>query len=1388
PCRSTADPRAGGTGTCSPYCTGPGEPIINCVCNTNPDQTTGYPLSDCQASKPCTGPNIPEGCTPTCTPDSGGSVSQNTCFCTNTNHPTGCRCPIDSSQLAGIPIERCACRDIGDSRAGSQTIGAQCPITRVCQVNDDLTTPCLCSSDFSGVGCTCTSTYSQDGCVCDLLSTTYDPTECLATKTCTGGNFTDPTPSGCTPPNCSLTIQTFKCNCKNGFDPVGCTCPSSGLDLTGISPQACACRQIDDIRQGTTCPITRKCKLGSVETDCLCSGSYSGVGCICSIDYHPQNCICDEISGTELEFEECKASKKCIGDSNPEGCTPDCEATTEQTVATDSCMCKSYDHSPQGCKCPPDWSQLIRIPTSRCQCVEGDIRSTSSGGLLCPSYCTQQYHYQSCTCSLDNSTDLGIQECRVIKLCTGGTFTDPTPYGCKITECKVSNQEYACICNDQIHPDGCITTCTAPSDTSVTEDSCICSTANHPIGCRCPDSVEQLVGIPAAQCPCRSMNDPRQGTLCPRYCTEEVHPPECICNEYRFNSFTPINCNFSKVCDINNEPQHCQPLCNESSSNPETCICNQDYSPSGCRCAQGEYLTGLPNTTCPCVEGDVRAGTGVCPSLCTIQQHPQDCTCPIDDKQFTLEQCRATKICTTGNSPQNYRPLGCSIGQCTAADQNYGCICTSTFHPPGCTCPTVLEELQVLEISMCPCVEKDKRNLCPADCTSSNYQTNNCLCNSDDQSYDLEVCRKAKICSSQNIPEGCTPTCQDGEFPETHNCVCAGSDTVCQQGRQPCTGQSYSGLIPLGCYEVGCSPSQPQDCICVPGSDQIGCSCSKESYPQSCYCGNLQSYDLSTDQCYALKVCTQLDWPPGCTDYCTYDSDLTVLKGSCFCNGFDHSPTGCLCPSYDLLNDQTPTDRCPCLPSGDPRAGSQTVGAQCPPYCQFADYPPNCVCDPRADNSYPYEECLASKPCTGGTFTDPTPTGCTPVACESSTQGFACICTSLNSPLGCTHNCTTGSNPTINNPCMCTTTDHPSDCTCSTTGDELDGIPNGQCACLPSGGPRANGICPAYCAQGSLTLDCQCDTKSESYPPEICLQDKLCKYDLVHQSEDDCQCVANDPRAGQACPVTEDCISGTLNPQDRGCFCTDSYQPNDCTCSSTVHPPDSYCLCDEHEDALYDLTTCRSSKTCTALDIYNNPYPPGCTPYCADDSSSEPPTNCVALDCQQYSTSSACKCNSYFHPVGCQCSSDYSDQQCTCGVIQQADMSLEQCKKNKMCVGDNNPEFCTPLCTSADSGPVDIGSCFCTDAFNPAGCICSKDPEMLLTVSQATCICVENDWRSECGGPPLCLPNNYQPNNCICTSFESPNECTCPSDGQDQTGITTAFCSCLAAGNPREEC
>ncbi|KAA6365982.1 MAG: hypothetical protein EZS28_038491, partial [Streblomastix strix] len=157
--------------------------------------------------------------------------------------------------FSGIPKEICPCLAQGDDIRG----GNICPVTRFCGYKDKLNTHCLCSYKFSEDGCTCTQDYNPDGCICDTNpAASYDPTACLATKLCTGGDFIDPTPAGCIPIDCQSSDQAFKCNCKPKNDPVGCTCPSNPLELIGISPQACVCRQIDDIRQGTTCPITRK--------------------------------------------------------------------------------------------------------------------------------------------------------------------------------------------------------------------------------------------------------------------------------------------------------------------------------------------------------------------------------------------------------------------------------------------------------------------------------------------------------------------------------------------------------------------------------------------------------------------------------------------------------------------------------------------------------------------------------------------------------------------------------------------------------------------------------------------------------------------------------------------------------------------------------------------------------------------------------------------------------------------------------------------------------------------------------------------------------------------------------------------------------------------------
>ncbi|KAA6385478.1 MAG: hypothetical protein EZS28_018995, partial [Streblomastix strix] len=74
------------------------------------------PLFSFHALKTCIQDNIPKGCTPLCTIDSNSTIElQDSCFCNQDSHPTNCRCPVDSSQLEGIPTEQCQCID-DDSR------------------------------------------------------------------------------------------------------------------------------------------------------------------------------------------------------------------------------------------------------------------------------------------------------------------------------------------------------------------------------------------------------------------------------------------------------------------------------------------------------------------------------------------------------------------------------------------------------------------------------------------------------------------------------------------------------------------------------------------------------------------------------------------------------------------------------------------------------------------------------------------------------------------------------------------------------------------------------------------------------------------------------------------------------------------------------------------------------------------------------------------------------------------------------------------------------------------------------------------------------------------------------------------------------------------------
>ncbi|KAA6391801.1 MAG: hypothetical protein EZS28_012673, partial [Streblomastix strix] len=406
-------------GACPPYCTGPGQPNTNCICDT--DQTTGYLLSDCQASKVCTEADPPIGCTPTCTiPYGPVMVPQDSCFCKKSFDPSGCRCPLDPLELTGIRSDHCPCLPSGDIRQGT----IYCNITDNCieGVLEPSMSVCLCNENYLLPGCICTAQNKPKD--CKTFLTPLPPiTFCFP-------NIEQPT-------NCTCTQYDYH---------DGCTCPDDRSQLMGISPAACACNETGDPRAGGTCKVTEECNatLNPTIRGCFCTSNYQPDGCTCTSAIHPDNeegCVCDQDEDAVYDLTTCRATKTCIEYNNPigcrcasdddvaygktqcqsskvctgtdipEGCTPNCTATTQESVELNSCFCTATNN-PSGCRCPIDSLKLTGIPISRCACrPTGDIRGGTTclatdeciEGVLVPSdrncLCNANYQPSGCMCN-----------------------------------------------------------------------------------------------------------------------------------------------------------------------------------------------------------------------------------------------------------------------------------------------------------------------------------------------------------------------------------------------------------------------------------------------------------------------------------------------------------------------------------------------------------------------------------------------------------------------------------------------------------------------------------------------------------------------------------------------------------------------------------------------------------------------------------------------------------------------------------------------------------------------------------------------------------------------------------------------------------------------------
>ncbi|KAA6390066.1 MAG: hypothetical protein EZS28_014407 [Streblomastix strix] len=613
-CLSTADPRAGGK--CPAYCTAKDQPTTDCICDSN---STSYPQSKCQSEKKCT-------------TSSNSTVPTNSCECTGTNSPSGCKCPTDPTLLVGIPNSRCECRSTADPRAGRGQCPAYC-------IKGSLTPDCICDSDFAGYSFN--QCQKDKSCQYDLKNQNKSYCPCL--------NTSDPRAGGECPAYCVKGQTTSNCTCDaniTNFSVAQCEIEKKCItELVHQTASDCPCLSTEDPRAGNgVCPA-------------YCTGP----------DIPTSDCVCDSNS-TSYTPSECQSNKKCTAGSN-------------STVANNSCTCSKSNY-PSGCKCPNDSSQLVGIPKDRCSCrsssdpIAGsicpayciskvdltancvcDTGSTSylleiclmnklckfdlihqtttdcpclssadpRAGITCPSYCVKGNLTSECVCD-SNSSSYSSSICVIDKKCKFDLINqsksdcpclntgDPRAGGKCPDYCTTKDSPTTdCICdsNSTSYPQSTCNTekghCSASSNSTVTKDSCECTGTNSPSGCMCPTDPTQLIGIPSSRCECRSTADPRAGRgECPAYCVKGSLTPDCTC-DIGSQSYPSATCLKDKLCIFE--------LISQSKAN------------------------------CPCLmKGDPRAGK-VCPFYCTSKvELTAECMCELGSS-YPQATCERDKLC-----------------------------------------------------------------------------------------------------------------------------------------------------------------------------------------------------------------------------------------------------------------------------------------------------------------------------------------------------------------------------------------------------------------------------------------------------------------------------------------------------------------------------------------------------------------------------------------------------------------------------------------------------------------------------------------------------------------------------------------------------------------------
>ncbi|KAA6379901.1 MAG: hypothetical protein EZS28_024573 [Streblomastix strix] len=206
-------------------------------------------------------------------------------------------------------------------------------------------------------------------------------------------------------------------------------------------------------------------------------------------------------------------------------------------------------------------------------------------------------------------------------------------------------------------------------------------------------------------------------------CTAQGHPSQCTCPE-EDPDYQQDKCDFYKL-----------PTCSGNSEPTGGCRCDGTNYPSYCLCPLDDLDTTYTQTQCQ-EEKEKQIPPVKCTGIddkpnciCTLDNHPTDCTCPDDDPDYLLAQCQEDK-------QEVIPPV-----MCTGIDDKPDCICTLEIHPTDCTC-----QVDLPDYSQAQCLE-DKYPVTPDKCDPITATTPevDCACPTDAAQLELDP-RKDTIC------------------------------------------------------------------------------------------------------------------------------------------------------------------------------------------------------------------------------------------------------------------------------------------------------------------------------------------------------------------------------------------------------------------------------------------------------------------------------------------------------------------------------------------------------------------------------------------------------------------------------------------------------------------